>query len=83
MIDINMHAIVDMVASREQIKVTEWLKSYPNINIVSRDGSITYHNSINGAYPETIQISDRFHLFKNLTDYTIEYFKNHFKKSLK
>ncbi|WP_181870465.1 transposase, partial [Hafnia paralvei] len=80
MIDINTHAIVDMLESREQAEVIRWLKSYPNIKIVSRDGSITYHNSISEAYPEAIQISDRFHLFKNLTDYAIEYLKKHLKK---
>ncbi|WP_083585641.1 ISL3 family transposase [Clostridium kluyveri] len=82
MIDINTHTIVDMIESREQTKVVEWLKLYPNIKIVSRDGSVTYHNSISQAHPEAIQISDRFHLLKNLTDYAIEYLKKHFKKTI-
>ena len=51
------------------------LFGYLNIKIVSTDGSATYHNSITEAHPEAIQISNRFHLYKNLTDYSIEYFK--------
>lgn len=82
MVDINTHAIIDMLESREQAEVVEWLKSYPNIMIVSRDGSITYHNSITEAHPNAVQISDRFHLLKNLTDYSIEYLKKHLKKNI-
>lgn len=79
MVDIKTHTIIDMLESREQAEVVKWLKSYPNIRIVSRDGSITYHNSITEAHAEAIQVSDRFHLYKNLTDYAIEYLKKHLK----
>lgn len=82
MVDINTHKIIDMLESREQDEVIEWLKSYPSIKVVSRDGSITYHNSISAALPDAIQISDRFHLYKNLTDYAIEYLKKHLKKKV-
>lgn len=82
MVDINTHKIIDMLESREQDEVTEWLKSYPNIKVISRDGSITYHNSISMALSGAIQISDRFHLYKNLTDYAIEYLKKHLKKNV-
>jgi len=80
MVDVNTHSIIDMLDSREQAEVVKWLKSYPNIQVVSRDGSITYHNSILEAHPKAIQVSDRFHLYKNLTDYAIEYLKKHLKK---
>ena len=58
-----------MIESREQNDVAAWLKTYPNIQIVSRDGSRTYANAISEAHPEAFQISDRFHLVKGLTDY--------------
>jgi len=45
---------------------------------VSRDGSATYRKAINDALPDAIQVSDRFHLFKNLTDYAKEYLKKEF-----
>lgn len=79
MIDIDTHAIIDMIASREQKEVVEWLKSYTNLHVVSRDGSITYRNAISEAHPEAIQVSDRFHLYKNLTNYAIEYLKKQLK----
>lgn len=50
-----------MFKSREQTEVIKWLKLYPNIKIVSKDDSVTYHNSISQANPRAKQISDRFY----------------------
>ncbi len=69
MINIDNHRIIDILDSRELENVTDWLKKYPNIQVVSRDGSLTYNNAITQAHPEAVQVSDRFHLLKNLTDY--------------
>jgi len=68
MIDIEKHKIVDILESRETDEVTKWLKTYPNIKVVSRDGAITYAKAITESHPKAIQVSDRFHLLKNLTD---------------
>jgi len=69
MVDLESRRLVDMIESREQDDVAAWLKTYPNIKIVSRDGSRIYANAIAEAHPNATQISDRFHLVKNLTDY--------------
>jgi len=68
MIDIETGDVVDIIESRETADVAEWLRSYPNIEVVSRDGSVMYAKAIGEAHPEAIQVSDRFHLLKNLTD---------------
>lgn len=68
MINIDDGRIVDMIYSRESEEVSKWLKTFPNICVVSRDGSTAYASAINTAHPEAIQVSDRFHLIKGLTD---------------
>jgi hypothetical protein len=68
--------------AREKEDVVKWLKLFPNIHVFSRDGSITYHKSISESHPKAIQVSDRFHLFKNLTGYAIEYLKNKFNANI-
>ena len=68
MVDIETRKIVDMIESRETEDVSRWLSGYPNLRIVSRDGSPSYAAAIATAHPDAMQISDRFHLFKNLTD---------------
>lgn len=73
MIDIESGYIVDMLESRESEEVAEWLKSFPNIEVVSRDGSTMYAKAIRTAHPKALQVSDRFHLVKGLTDAARQY----------
>ena len=68
MIDIETGQIVDMIYTRDGLEVTEWLKTYPNISVVSRDGSRMYAKAISTSHPNALQVSDRFHLVKGLTD---------------
>ena len=68
MVDIDTHRIIDIIPSREIEDVVEWLSSFPNLEIVSRDASVSYKNAIKQANDAIIQISDRFHLLKGLTD---------------
>lgn len=73
---------VQLVAQRQiryirNIKeVTNWLKEYLNLEIVSRDGSLSFKNAIEKANKKIIQVGDRFHIFKNLIDYCKEYILN-------
>ena len=73
MIDIETHRVVDLIPSRDCEDVVKWLKSYPNLEVISRDGSITYKNAITLSHPNAIQVSDRFHILKNLTSYCNDY----------
>ncbi|GAA0180879.1 hypothetical protein SH2C18_34980 [Clostridium sediminicola] len=82
MIDIETHKIIDIINSRNLEDVKQWLSTYKNLQVISRDGSITYKNAITLPHPSTIQVSDRFHLLKNLTDYCKDYLKNKFKASI-
>ena len=68
MVDVESRKIVDMIESRETDDVSSWLAKYPNIRIVSRDGSLQYALAITNAHPGAMQVSDRFHLVKNLSD---------------
>ncbi|OCZ49751.1 transposase [Dehalobacter sp. TeCB1] len=73
MVDIETHRIIDLLDSRDKEPVTQWLKSFPNLKVVSRDGSHTYSSAISEAHPNAIQISDRFHLLKNLSEAVEKY----------
>lgn len=65
MVDLETHRIIDLLDSRETSKVEEWLKSYPNLQVISRDGAQTYASEATNSHPEALQISDRFHLLKS------------------
>lgn len=68
MVDIDTHQVIDLLPSREAADVTEWLGSYPNLEVVSRDGSVSYKCAIEQTGMSIQQVSDRFHLLKGLTD---------------
>jgi transposase len=82
LVDLKSNRIIDMIETRDVEPVTEWLKSYPNIELVSRDGSIEYKKAIEAAHPAATHVSDRFHLLKNLTEYALEYLKKHLKTQI-
>lgn len=65
MIDINSHKIIDMINSRDYEEITSWLKEFPNLKIISRDGSLTYKKAITDSHANAIQITDRFHQLNN------------------
>lgn len=83
MVDLDTHRVVGLICSRDSEEVTSWLKTFPNLEVVSRDGSITYAHSITKAHPKAIQISDRFHLLQNLTKYCTKFLKSIVKANIK
>lgn len=68
MVDIDSYRVIDLIVSCETVEVTEWLITYPNLQIVSCDGSISYKSEIEQTKLAITQVSDRFHLLKGLTD---------------
>lgn len=83
MIDIETHKIVDLLESRQEDDVAEWLKTFPNIEVISRDGGIMYKSASHKAHSKAMQVSDRFHVLKNLTDYAKDALKRILKKQIK
>lgn len=57
-----------MIDTREVADVSLWLETYPNLETISRDGSVSYKSSIIATDEKIIQISDRFHLLKSLSE---------------
>ena len=41
MVDLESHRIIDIIDSRETKSVEKWLGTYPNLQVISRDGSVT------------------------------------------
>lgn len=68
MVDQATKKIVDMIDTRDVNEVSTWLKSYPNLKLISRDGSIPYKTAIEITDTKIVQVSDRFHLLKGLSE---------------
>jgi transposase len=59
---------VDVLPDREAATLEAWLRGKKEIEVVCRDGSATYAEAIRRALPDVVQVSDRWHLWKNLCD---------------
>jgi transposase len=68
LVDLEQSRIVDLLPDRTAESLIQWLEGHPGIEIVSRDRSQTYADAISQAAPEAIQVADRWHLLKNLSD---------------
>ena len=66
MIDIDTHRIIDLLPSREIGDVAEWLSSFPNLEIVSRDGSVSYNSAIKLMFIESVMTSNHLILCHRL-----------------
>lgn len=53
-------------------EIGEWFASYPEIKLVTRDGSPSYAGIISSSNPGIVQVSDRFHLIKNLKETAVD-----------
>lgn len=64
--DLEQGRPIDLLPDRRVSTVSTWLQDHPSINVVSRDGSLEYASAIKKGAPQARQVSDRWHLTKNL-----------------
>jgi len=64
--DLERRQPIDLLADRSVETVSAWFQAHPHVEIVSRDGSSEYASAIRKGAPHARQVSDRWHLVKNL-----------------
>ena len=67
--------------SRYGNEIVDWLKAHPEIRLVTRDGSMVYESIIRKALPDIPQVSDRFHLIRNLRETMVGSLKKRMEKA--
>src|SRR6266516_1580486 len=65
--DLELGLPIDLLPDRSVETVSAWLLKHPSIDMVSRDGSSEYASAIKKGAPQARQVSDRWHLGKNLS----------------
>lgn len=64
--DLERRWVVDLLADRKPETLAAWLKAHPGVEIVSRDRAEAYASGIRQGAPNAQQVTDRWHLVKNL-----------------
>jgi transposase len=66
--DLFTHRVVAVIPCRSGRELDRWLRKNPQIEVVTRDRGRCFVEALTWCLPNAIQICDRFHLIKNITD---------------
>lgn len=67
-VNLDTHRPLVLRPGREQRTLAAWFKKYPEIQVVSRDRGGIYALAARDGAPQAIQVTDRWHLLKNIGD---------------
>lgn len=77
LVDLERRRVVDLLPNTEAATFASWLRTQPQIQVVSRDRSLTYAEGAQQGAPQALQIADRWHLFKTLWDILVVTYTHH------
>ena len=77
LVDLERHAVVDLLPDRSGDRFAAWLVGHPGVHVISRDRSSEYAHAAHRVAPQAIQVADRFHLLQNLREVVFRVCKRH------
>jgi len=66
--DLEKRKVIDLLPDQEAETVASWLRQHPGTEIVSRDRGEIYAEATRRAAPRAVQVADRWHLLRNLSE---------------
>ena len=66
--DLEQGKVIDLLPDRSAESTAAWLRAHSGIEIVSRDRASLYAEAASKAAPHAVQIADRWHLLRNLSE---------------
>ena len=70
LVDLEERSVVDLLSDRTAATLAKWLQKHEGVEVVARDRSMEYALGISEGAPDALQVADRWHLLKNLSEAT-------------
>ena len=85
LIEVERRTPIALLPDREALSLSQWLQTHPGIEVSCRDRAGAYAEGARSGAPDAVQVADRFHLLRNVTDAVQLVFEQHRKvlKSVK
>jgi len=77
LVDLQDHQVVDLLPDRSASSLESWLKAHPGVQLISRDRAGEYALGASNGAPDAVQVADRFHVQKNLSETVERIFQRH------
>ena len=68
LVDLELRKPIELLPDRTAETAEAWLRTHPEVEIVSRDRGGNYAAAAKKGAPQAQQVADKFHLLKNLRD---------------
>lgn len=68
---------VDVLPDRKADTFRAWLEAYPGVGVVCRDGSAAYAQAAANVLPDAVQVTDRWHVWKNFAEAALKEVRAH------
>jgi transposase len=82
LLDLETRTPVDLLPDRTAETLAAWLVAHPGVQLISRDRAGEYARGAKQGAPNAIQVADRFHLTKNLSE-VVERILSHHRQVLR
>jgi transposase len=67
-VDLERHRVLDVLPTDKAEEFAHWLERQPPVTTVARDRDAVFAQAARQVVPDALQVADRFHLVKNMTD---------------
>lgn len=67
LVDVEKRRPIDVLPDRTSETLASWLVNHPGVEIICRDRASSYTRAIKEAAPHAVEVADRWHLLRNLS----------------